>query len=859
MSDSLDDLNQQITRQQAHLAQYEQMASLEEDPRRRLRLQENVEETKHLLLTLQTRLAQLRATGRAAPHPRSLLNPDTTLLANAPYALESELVGRQDEWLLLDDWFHHDHDHPLLAVIALGGMGKSALTWAWLQDKLRHGETPPLVVWWSFYETDGTMDKLLAAVLTHFGDDPRQFANLREVVTRFLNHLRRAPALLLLDGAERLLRAYSSLGAAYQADDLASGLAWQQARQCVDPVSGSLLAWLAQPGLTQASTLLTSRLLPRELEGRGGGLLAGVRRHDLTGLTPAAALALFRALGVQTTRAEVVAAGEPLGYHPLSLRLLAGYAADNPAAPGDLRAAAGYDPTADLLGRRTHVLGRAYASLPPTAQQTISRLAAFRGGVDWPVLADLFGDARQSGDASQPGGDRQLRQELRLLEKRGLLQRTNHEAPTANQPQAAGAGAAARYDLHPIVRRYAYERLADPAATHAQLAGYFEAVPRPARVQTLADLAPTIELYHHLARAGRYDEACDLFYDRLHDPLYFQLGAYQRIIELLRALFPDGEARPPRLQKESDQRWTLVALANSYSLAGLPAGAIPLFEQSNAIDEKRGDKKNLAIGLGNLAPPQIAVGQLAPAGANLRRSIALGQEIEERFLEAVGHRELGRLLATCGAWAGAAAELDTALAQFTAEQNVQSQGIVWAYRALAALLRGDAAAARPAAQAALRLADEDARTTYPVERDYVRAHWLLGWAALANNDQPAAAQHLDEALRRCRAINNVEHEPAILLAQARLAHAQGQPAPAAALAAEAQEIAARAGYALNLADIHNFLAQLALAQGDRAAARAHAQTAHDYAWCSGPPHAYQPALDEAARLLRATAPPPASP
>jgi hypothetical protein len=113
----------------------------------------------------------------------------------------------------------------------------------------------------------------------------------------------------------------------------------------------------------------------------------------------------------------------------------------------------------------------------------------------------------------------------------------------------------------------------------------------------------------------------------------------------------------------------------------------------------------------------------------------------------------------------------------------------------------------------------------------------------------AAQSHLDEALRRCRAINLVQDEPSILLAQARLAAKQGQLPVAHSLAEEAQHIAARAGYVLNLADIHNFRAQLALDAGDRDVAQQLAQQAHDYAWCDGPPYAYQSALDEAQRLL----------
>jgi len=122
-----------------------------------------------------------------------------------------------------------------------------------------------------------------------------------------------------------------------------------------------------------------------------------------------------------------------------------------------------------------------------------------------------------------------------------------------------------RFDLHPIVRRYAYDRLTagDRTAVHTQLRDYFAAVPTKDTVQTLDDLQPVIELYHHTVLAGQYDEACDLFYERINQATYYQFGAYQMRIELIRALFPDGEDRPPRLKDEGGQAWTLNSLANS--------------------------------------------------------------------------------------------------------------------------------------------------------------------------------------------------------------------------------------------------------------------------------------------------------
>jgi tetratricopeptide (TPR) repeat protein len=841
MTETIAGLQSQIKREQTLLVQYEDMERLETDPRRRLKLQENIEEIKQHILTLETRIAQIRAENA----PAIALQPrESVFIANVPYGLETALYGRDLELKLLDDWFHHDHDHPLMAVIGLGGQGKSALTWLW-QKQLQAGRlAPPLVVWWSFYEADGTMRALLADLLAHFGDDPARFSSPRQMVDRLRQHLQHTPALIVLDGAERLLRAYSSLGAAYQGDDEtpdvpAITLERRHLRQCVDPAAGAFLQWLAQPGQTQALTLLTSRLFPEELAGPGGLGLQGVRRHDLTGLNLEAACELFRALGIKTTRAEVRAVCEPLGYHPLSLRLLARTVHYSPTMPDDLQAASAYDPTVDLLGKREHVLRRAYENLPQRTQLTLSRLAAFRSSVAWRVLADVF------------GGGQAVQSDLQLLEERGLLQRTIRLQDNGLRDTS--------YDLHPIVRRYAYDRLVDRAAVHGQLVIYFEAVPRPQRVNTLEDLQPAIELYHHLIRAQRYDEACDLFYDRLEHPLYFQLGAYQMRIELLRGLFPDGEAALPRLTKEADQAWTLNSLANSYSLSGQPGRAVPLFEKQIAIREKRGDKKNFAVGLGNLADDQQKIGRLEAAAVNLRRSIALCQEIEDRFNEAIGHREYGRLLAAIGDWQASQAELDTALTQFTEENRLQSQSVGWAYRAQAALWQGQAAEGRHAAQEALRLAEEDARTSYPVERDFVRAYWLLGWAQAELGQFTAAQGHLDEALRRCRAINNVELEPSILLALARLAFAKsrasGQAAEwpggeAAALAQEALQVAERAGYVLNQADIHNFLAAVALDAGQRDAARQHAQRAQALAAGDGPPYVYKPALDEAERLLK---------
>jgi tetratricopeptide (TPR) repeat protein len=829
------------------------------------------------------------------------------------YPMPPNFTGRLAERQMLSRWLNGDSDHPLLVLRALGGFGKSALAWHCPADY-------PRVVWWGFYD-EREFDSFLRETLTYLGVDPRGLGP-RQQADKLLRLLHQPGTLLILDGFERALRAYSSMMAAYQGDDLvadesrrgsghtasthhASRITHHAPRDtqhdCVSPIAEHFLQGLATlPGI-RGKVLMTTRLLPRILQAHGLELLQGCCEEELTQMQPADAVAFFGAQGIRGSRAEIERACEPYGYHPLSLRLLAGLIVRDPQQPGDVRAAQRLDVSGDLKQRRHHVLQQAYNNLTPARQQLLSRFACFRGAVSYEPLQALAAEEQESQSEKRGFLDRLLgrpkraapvekkaglRADLRDLVARGLLHR-DHQTH--------------RYDLHPIVRRYAYDRLgsAEREAAHGQLRDYFAAVPPPERVQTLDDLAPVIELYHHTVQAGQYDEAVRLFRDRLATPLYYQFGAYQLQIELLRALFPDGEDKPPRLKGESDQAWTLNALANSYGLSGQPRRAVPLFEASNVIDEKRGDKQGVAIGLGNLAGDHLRIGALRAAEANLRRQIALCREIEDEFNEAAGHQELGRLLAYRGLWDEAEEELAASTRYWRQTNDVQGICMDEAYRALRALLlaravgangrlplHGDPVAeALAAARRALELADEDARTRYPLERDYVRAHWLLGAAHRANavgatgrSSLPEAGRsplqeadrHLTEALTRCRRINAVDAEADILLDLARLRQDQAgrgerpfaqearpfaqQALPfaqdALRLAQEALIITERSDYVLQGADVRLFLAQTALEDGDEKEALEHARKARQLATCDGPPdHTYKVAYDEAGALL----------
>ena len=286
------------------------------------------------------------------------------------------------------------------------------------------------------------------------------------------------------------------------------------------------------PGL-RGKVLLTTRLRPASAETRGGILLQGCREEELLQLYPADAVAFFRMQGVRGLRAEIEDACERYGYHPLSLRLLVGLIVSDLQQPGDIAAARRLDVSGDLIQQRHHVLEQSYASLLPQRQHLLSRIACFRTPVDYDALKTL---------GKMEGIEISVDADLLDLVSRGLLHRDRRRN---------------RFDLHPIVRRYAYDRLtlAARAKAHADLRDYFEAIPRAAKVETLDDLMPVIELFHHTARAGQYDDAFDLLMDRLYAPLYFQFGAYDVLADLLRALFPDGEDEAPRIRdRETESR-----------------------------------------------------------------------------------------------------------------------------------------------------------------------------------------------------------------------------------------------------------------------------------------------------------------
>ena len=92
------------------------------------------------------------------------------------------------------------------------------------------------------------------------------------------------------------------------------------------------------------------------------------------------------------------------------------------------------------------------------------------------------------------------------------------------------------YDLHPIIRAYAYEQLEDTDRIQAndRVRDHFQALPPEdlVRVSSVEDLTQTITIFRALIGAGRFAEASTLW-PSFGNVLLVDLGAHATVIELL--------------------------------------------------------------------------------------------------------------------------------------------------------------------------------------------------------------------------------------------------------------------------------------------------------------------------------------
>ncbi len=836
-----------------------------------------------------------------APPPSNGLPTPPAFHAQPPYIPSHHFQGRARELELLRSWATSPHD-PVLVFEAIGGMGKSMVTWEWTTN---HAPTdrPDWAgrLWYSFYERGADMKDFCITALAYVsGQAP---ATLRPKPTWDLWHellpvLRAKPYLLVLDGLERVLVAYHRSDAAQVQDgdvDTAQSSLGRAPRDCIRPDDGDLLRQLVGAG--PSKILITSRLMPVALTNAAGPL-PGVRHEPLKGLDQAdAALMLNDAKITGDAEAMGRFLDQQFGCHPLVVGIVAGLVVNWPTAPLDFDrwvaapdGGAAVDLTSpDIVQRRTHILRVAFDGLDPRARELIARIAMIANAVPLDVL-EALNPARPPPPEAVPNPGpwfaerlfktRRLREQLakaKAPEQRADLERqirdrvavltTQHQA--AQQAYAAYQAALTSWPQSQPVRDA--KRWLDNTLADLRTRGLLQWD----RSSNLFDLHPVVRGYavgmlDGEARARSGQHVADLFAARA-EPAYEEatgLADLANPIQTVRALNLAGKVKeawdvlnggPADALHRLELHHEWLALLQPLFLNGWSAPAVGVEDAGVVASDAAMALKQVGF------RREAAVQEVFSIQADIRSGLSANLSISLRN-HSITLRDTGdlkgreRLLGLARAVAASAGDAQQAIkCDVFQAQDLTNQGRLTEARTFWSRLAPDL----PGAMRQHRQFEAQARHNEA---------WLLFREGALTPD------HLRATLDRLHALGERTFERSTLALAGEWHQSQGRHieaieafAQAIAMAHEVHlrdtESEARRGLSLaKLGSIeeaqaaadsaerdppHAALASLyrALNQPDKA--RDHALKGHEWAWANGPPYVHHWELEECRAVLRA--------
>jgi len=810
----------------------------------------------HAAAGLRRYLDQHPATTPADPIPAP---PD--LYAEPRYIGSHDFVGRTSELETLSDWAAAADQHPVLLFDAIGGSGKSMLTWEWTTKhatKVRADWAGRF--WYSFYERGAIMADFCRHALAYMTrQHPDDFRKMKppELGKLLLHQLQTRPWLLVLDGLERVLVAYQRFDAAQITDEEANQPTDQIAQRdpcaAIRPEDDDLLRALA--GVTPSKVLITSRLVPHVFAPLNQ-TIPGVRRVLLPGLRPADAEKLLCSRGVRGgSQAIQNYLKSNCDCHPLVTGFLAGlvngYLPDRgnfDAWEADAEAGGALNlADLDLVQRRNHILKAAIGALSEKSRQLLSTLALLSEAVDYPTLKafnpHLPPEPEKVEEPREHESDQAALKRREEYEQAVQVRLRSHApelADTVHDLEQRGLlqydGQTKRYDLHPVVRGVAAGGLrAEEREGYGQRAvDYFsrQAHKPYDEAETFEDVRNGLHVVRTLLKMGRYQQACNAYRGELAWALLFNLEAYAETLSLLRQFFPQGWATLPDTVQESDASYLANEAAIALWNSGESVEALAAYRAALTAGIRGRTWSGLRANLSNISNVLGSQNRWAQEGRccnlalELATLIARNDETFRARLDRFAH------LATIGQWAEAQATwelLDPMGREWS--RAIYGPGYAEYWHAYFLLWQG-------------KLTEEDLAHAEQLARDgkdrtAVRAlHQLRGEWHLERGEWELAAESLGEAVRMAREVGQIgaAAETDLALARFRLGELDDPRREAEQLAS------ARWVSDLDLAELW-----LAIGEGDQA--REQAQKAYKWAWADGEPYVWRYALNKARALL----------
>jgi hypothetical protein len=825
--------------------------------------------------------AEGRTSADPAPIPRA-----PAFYAEPDFIGSHKFIGRQAQLDVLSDWALPADPHPVLLFEAIGGNGKSMLTWEWTTRHAIGVRTDWAGrFWYSFYEKGAIMADFCRRALAYVTGQPLEQVLKKktpELARLLLRHLQARPWLFVLDGLERVLVAYHRLDAAEVPDEEVNTptdkIVGRDPCAAIRPEDDELLRALASAA--PSKLLVSSRLVPRVLLNAAGQAIPGVQRISLPGLRPGDAEALLRSCGVTGSSPAIQDyLTRNCDCHPLVIGVLAGLInyhlpdkgnfdawADHPRGGGQLNLA-----DLDLIQRRNHILKAGLDALSEKSRQLLSTLALLSESVDYPTLSALnphlppepeevdeprdpersprwesMSDAQRA-EVQQKNqvalqrrreyeqaiearlrspeylaAPQELARTVRDLERRGLLQYD---------------GRVKRYDLHPVVRGVASGRLrADERDQYGQLIvdHFSQQAHNPYKeAETLEDLRDGLHVVRTLLKMGRFEQAWEAYRGDLSNALFFNLEAYAETLSLLRPFFPEGWDRLPGTLDRWDGSYLANDAAGALGFTDELKEALVAYSAGLLADLEGANWRGTAVKLRNISRNLVDQNLLRNAERVLLLHLDLltprGND-QDLFLNRLCRF---RDLSLIGKWADAEAIwfLLDPMGRDWAREAYRPGRAEFDY-ARFRFWKGDLREEHLAL--AERLAAEGKN------RKVVRAvHSLRGRWQIEQGHWALAAESLLEAVRMAREIGTID-----VLSETELALARFHLGQLTDPQREAEQLAQARKPA------HQALAELWLAIGDREQANKQALAAYKWAWADGEPYVRRYALNRATALLK---------
>lgn len=723
-----------------------------------------------------------------------------------PHILRQTFTGRSEQRQSLTDWWKAGP--PVRVIVGMGGQGKSSLAWVWMQEDVlgkkvvgnnnepnqqqhitgfRGSKRPKGVLWWSFYapelKTNQAFEHFVIRALsyvTHGKVQPTQIPSLNDRIDHLLNYLRRGRFLLILDGFERLTKLYDNLATPNEADSSESE-AVPELRKCVDEQVGRFLREVSADSLSRV--LITSRVYPDDV-----GQVESVERYNLDGLTADESLALFRAYRVRGSDQEVLDACKAVGYHPLAVRLMIGHVHAPGPYRGHIRALPDLSLHLNEHDRRRHIFEVAYKHLSATDKVFFGRVAVYTQAISYPVLKNV----------SPHNSTQRLNRGIERLEQRGFLE---HDPMQET------------YDMHPLVRQYAYAQMATPELREAARVAYQYLEDRLAKHEgTLATYSVSMKVYRLALEAGFVGSAVQIFRHRLYPVLYSRIGQCREQVDELERLIAAAQEHPDQVTK-GNLRGLMDRLGTAYVLLGRPREAYRWAKMAEMLHNSvpgAADEESVLVYLASAA---MRMGKFQFATDALQKSAQINREKGARFRESVARLNLGLGLTWSARFEEAAAELDTADELIgDTPTSWHRRCILLVHRTRLALLIGSGERALKYARAAHKIAIEKIN-----DLDLVRSRWALGAALVrcVEEDPSLRALYLSEAelhirstLRTCSQNHYGEIAMELHIAMAHWHYVKGDPAQAGVAAGSAFALARTGGHAVKEAEAKEILLSL---------------------------------------------------